>query len=185
MFSTVRHSLKLNQIRWISSQSEKYDVTIVGGGIVGLATAQELVHRHPELKICVLEKEAKLASHQTGHNSGVIHAGIYYKPGSLMAKLCVEGLKSTYSYCDKHGIPYEKCGKLVVATNSLEVDRLKQLFQRAKQNQVPDVTYLQNSEDIRKIEPHCRGLEAIYSPQTGYVIFHNQGKDTKEDYEMI
>ena len=97
-----------------------YDVGIVGGGIIGLATAQELAWRHPGLRVVVMEKERELASHQTGHNSGVVHAGIYYKPGSLMAKLCVEGMRRTYEYCDEHKIAYKKVGKLVVATNDLE-----------------------------------------------------------------
>ena len=104
-----------------------------------MATAQELVTRHPHLAITLVEKEKVLASHQTGHNSGVIHAGIYYKPGSLMAKLCVEGLKRTYDYCDEYDIPYKKVGKLVVATDDLEVTRLEELYSRSLQNQVPDV----------------------------------------------
>lgn len=97
---------------------------MVGGGIVGMASAREIQLRHRNLKIAVLEKERKLAFHQSGHNSGVIHAGIYYKPGSLKAKLCVEGLHLSYKYLDEKGIPYKKCGKLIVATNQLEVGRL-------------------------------------------------------------
>ncbi len=125
---------------------------------------QELSHRYPELSMAVLEKEPELATHQSGHNSGVVHAGIYYKPGSLMAKLCVEGtelmmktardiflrlgLHATYKYCDRHNIPYKKCGKLVVATNPVEVERLDALFERAKQNGVPDIETI-DSEGIR------------------------------------
>lgn len=99
-------------------------MVVVGGGIVGVASAREILLRHPKLKIAIVEKEKKLAFHQSGHNSGVIHAGIYYKPGSLKAKLCVQGLHLTYAYCDEKKIPYKKCGKLIVATNDLEVERL-------------------------------------------------------------
>ena len=150
-----------------SVRQKSYDVVIVGGGIVGLATAQELIFRHPSLKFALVEKESKLALHQTGHNSGVIHAGIYYKPGSLMAKLCVEGLKATYKYCDKHDIPYKQCGKLVVATSQIEIERLEQLYKRAQENQVPGIRYLDNEAAIREVEPFCRGLKAIHSPLTG------------------
>ena len=93
--------------------------------------------------------------------------GIYYKPGSLMAKLCVEGLKSTYKFCDRYEIPYKKCGKLVVATNQIEVERLENLWERAQQNQVPDIEMLESQEEIQKYEPHCRGIKAIRSPHTG------------------
>lgn len=122
-----------------SSASAAYDVAIVGGGIVGLASAQELVGRHPGLTVVLVEKEAELALHQTGHNSGVVHAGLYYKPGSLMARLCVEGMAATYTYCDRHDIPYKKVGKLVVATNDLEEERLLALWERASQNGVADL----------------------------------------------
>lgn len=101
-----------------------YDLVVVGGGIVGVATARELKQRHPRWKVAIVEKEEKLAAHQTGHNSGVIHAGIYYTPGSLKAKLCVEGMKLLYEYLDKKEIPYKKCGKLIVATDETEVESL-------------------------------------------------------------
>lgn len=100
-------------------------MVVVGGGIVGVATAREVILRYPKLKIAILEKENKLAFHQSGHNSGVVHAGIYYKPGSLKAKLCVEGLHLSYKYFDEKQIPYKKVGKLIVATNDDEVDKLK------------------------------------------------------------
>lgn len=106
------------------SRSEKYDVVVVGGGIVGAASAREILIRHPNWKVALLEKEDKLAAHQTGHNSGVVHAGIYYKPGSLKAKLCVEGMKLCYEYFDQKKIPYKKVGKLIVATTEEEVPRL-------------------------------------------------------------
>jgi len=117
----TRISRVFNNRRTFTS-TRNYDVAIIGGGIVGLATAQELISRQPKLKYIVLEKENKLALHQTGHNSGVIHAGIYYKPGTLKAKLCVQGLEMTYKYCDEHGIPYKKCGKLSQVRVTVEIE---------------------------------------------------------------
>merc|ERR1719495_2906818 len=151
-----------------ASLSSSCDVAIVGGGIVGLAAAQELIKRKPGLKITLVEKENELAMHQTGHNSGVVHAGIYYKPGSLMAKLCVEGMAATYKYCDKYNLPYKKVGKLVVATNDLEEERLLALWERANQNGVPDLE-LVDRQGIKDREPACEGVRAIWSPHTGIV----------------
>lgn len=145
-----------------------YDVCIVGGGIVGLATAQELIWRFPTLKFAVVEKEKELAFHQSGHNSGVIHAGIYYTPGSLKAKLCVEGLHLTYLYCDRFNIPYKKIGKLIVATNAEECQILEGLYEKGLKNNVPDLQLI-GPDLIREIEPYCRGLKAIHSPHTGIV----------------
>jgi len=145
-----------------------YDLAIVGGGIVGLGAAQELLSRKPDLKVVVVDKEKVLASHQTGHNSGVIHAGIYYKPGSLMAQLCVEGMRLTYDYCDLHGLPYKKVGKLVVATDDDEESKLLALWERASKNSVPDLE-LVDEQGIRDREPLCRGIRAIWSPHTGIV----------------
>uniref|UniRef100_A0A8W7PG53 L-2-hydroxyglutarate dehydrogenase, mitochondrial n=1 Tax=Anopheles coluzzii TaxID=1518534 RepID=A0A8W7PG53_ANOCL len=119
--------------------NRNYDIVVVGGGIVGTASAREILLRHPALRIAIVEKEPKLAFHQSGHNSGVIHAGIYYKPGSLKAKLCVEGLHLSYKYLDEKSIPYKKVGKLIVATNPVEVERLNDLYQRSLANNVPDV----------------------------------------------
>lgn len=143
-------------------------MVVVGGGIVGTATAREIILRHPHLKIAVLEKENRLAVHQSGHNSGVVHAGIYYKPGSLKAKLCVEGLHLSYKYFDEKKIPYKKCGKLIVATTEIEVSRLMDLYERGLANKVPDMQ-LVDEEKIQEIEPYCQGLKAIWSPQTGIV----------------
>lgn len=141
---------------------------VVGGGIVGTASAREILMRHPSMKIAILEKEPKLAFHQSGHNSGVIHAGIYYKPGTLKAKLCVEGLHLAYKYLDAKGIPYKKCGKLIVATDELEVSRLKDLHERGIKNNVPDLQLIEGSK-IQEVEPYCKGLKALWSPQTGIV----------------
>jgi 2-hydroxyglutarate dehydrogenase len=130
-------------------------VVVVGGGIVGMATAREILLRYPHLNMAVLEKEKELACHQTGHNSGVIHAGIYYKPGTLKAKLCVEGLNLTYKYCDEHNIPYKKCGKLIVATDPVEEKRLDDLYERGKKNNVKDLEII-SAKQIKEIEPNCQ-----------------------------
>lgn len=146
-----------------------YDLVVVGGGIVGVASAREISIRHPHLKICILEKEEKLAFHQSGHNSGVIHAGIYYKPGSLKAKLCVEGMHLAYDYLEEKKIPYKKVGKLIVATDEEESKRLMDLWDRALQNKVPGVKLLHSEKEIQEIEPYCKGVKAIHSPMTGIV----------------
>ncbi|KDR08345.1 L-2-hydroxyglutarate dehydrogenase, mitochondrial [Zootermopsis nevadensis] len=163
--------------------SEKYDVVVVGGGIVGMATAREILLRYPHLKMAVLEKEKELACHQTGHNSGVIHAGIYYKPGTLKAKLCVEGLNLAYKYCDEHNIPYKKCGKLIVATNPVEEKRLDDLYERGKKNNVKDLEMI-SAKRIKEIEPMCQGTRGLWSPHTGIVdwaeVTRSYGKDFTE-----
>jgi (S)-2-hydroxyglutarate dehydrogenase len=145
---------------------------VVGAGILGLAVAREAVRRYPGLQVAVLERERAVASHQTGHNSGVVHAGVYYAPGSLKAKLCVQGSRAMYAYCDEHRIPYDRCGKVVVATNESEVARLEELFSRATQNGVPDVVLLDDQE-LREVEPSVRGVRALHSPATGVVDFRN------------
>lgn len=153
----------------MSTTSEPhYDVVVVGGGIVGTATARELAGRHPHLSLAVLEKEKAVGLHQSGHNSGVIHAGIYYKPGSLKAKLCVEGMHLAYEYLEEEGIPYRKCGKLIVAVDASELGRLDDLHERAKLNNVPDMVML-DGQQIKEIEPYCQGVRALWSPWTGIV----------------
>uniref|UniRef100_D3TP33 L-2-hydroxyglutarate dehydrogenase, mitochondrial n=1 Tax=Glossina morsitans morsitans TaxID=37546 RepID=D3TP33_GLOMM len=166
-----RSNLRVMQQRYRSLQhrNKDYDLIVIGGGIVGVASAREILQRHPYLRVAIVEKEPKLAAHQSGHNSGVIHAGIYYKPGSLKAKLCVEGLRLTYAYLDKKKIPYKKCGKLIVATDNDEVKRLMDLYERGKKNNVPNLTLLHSEDEIQKIEPFCQGLKALWSPDTGIV----------------
>ncbi len=145
-----------------------YDIAVVGGGIVGLATARELTQRFPRLKVAGVEKEDVFNKHQTGRNSGVIHSGIYYKPGSFKAKLCVEGRKLAWEYCDSHGIEYKPVGKLIVATEESELGRLQDLWERGQANGVEGLTML-DAAQISEAEPHCRGIKAIFSPVTGIV----------------
>uniref|UniRef100_A0A7N6FL39 L-2-hydroxyglutarate dehydrogenase, mitochondrial n=1 Tax=Anabas testudineus TaxID=64144 RepID=A0A7N6FL39_ANATE len=145
-----------------------YDVAIVGAGIVGLATARELILRHPTLSFILLEKEKELSLHQSGHNSGVIHSGIYYTPGSLKARLCVRGATLAYEYCEKKGLPYKRCGKLIVAVEQEEIPRLKALYERGMKNNVRDLGII-DAKGIREREPYCRGIMALDSPYTGIV----------------
>lgn len=146
------------------------DLLIIGAGIVGLATALEYTRRFPGNRVVVVEKEDRVAAHQTGHNSGVIHSGIYYKTGSLKARNCVAGCASMKRFCHEHGIPFEECGKLVVATSPKEVPRLEQLHQRGIANGVERMRMLSRDE-FREIEPHCDGLCALLVPSTGIVDY--------------
>ena len=147
-----------------------HDVVIVGAGIVGLATARALLERAPGLRLCVIEKGAGVAGQQTSHNSGVLHSGIYYRPGSLKAELCVRGRDAVVRYCDEHGIPYELCGKLIVATRQDELPRLEALAERATANGVRG-HQLVGPERVREIEPHVSALRALWVPSTGIVDF--------------
>ncbi|CAI5452373.1 unnamed protein product [Caenorhabditis angaria] len=165
-----------------STELPKYDLVIVGGGIVGCATARQLLIEKPNLKIALIEKESELAVHQSGHNSGVIHAGIYYTPGSLKAKLCVEGLDLSYKFFDEEKIPYKKTGKLIVAVEPEEIPRLDALYERAKQNGCRDIEFI-SGDKIKEIEPHCKGLKALWSPHTGIVDWGFVTKKFGEDFE--
>jgi (S)-2-hydroxyglutarate dehydrogenase len=140
-------------------------VGVVGGGIVGLAVARELVRRRPGTRVVVFEQEDRLASHQTGHNSGVVHAGLYYKPGSLKAELCTRGRALMRDFCSEHGLPYDECGKLVVAIGSDELGRFDALEKTARQNGVPGLTRV-DGPAINEIEPHAAGIAALHSPHT-------------------
>ncbi len=146
-----------------------YDYCVIGGGIVGLATAMKLLEMQPGASLVLLEKEAGLAKHQTGHNSGVIHSGIYYAPGSLKAELCRCGSKATKAFCEKYTIPYESCGKLLVATNRLELERMNNLIERARLNRI-EVESLDAAE-LRRLEPNVDGIGALFIPETGIVDY--------------
>src|SRR5713101_4229926 len=143
------------------------DIAIIGGGIVGLATALSLSDRYPAARLVILDKEATIASHQTGHNSGVIHSGIYYKPGSLKARLCVEGGRLMKAFCTEHGIHWEPCGKLIVATDQGELGRLQSIHERG---QVSGLKVLEGPE-IKGYEPYCRAVRALLVPETGIVDY--------------
>ena len=149
---------------------ETFDLTVIGGGIVGLATAMRMVRDHPGLRCALLEKEAELGTHQTGHNSGVLHSGIYYRPGSVKAQTCVAGKKALLEFCDEHGIHYDLCGKVIIATSPEELPRLEELHRRAQANGVEGVRAI-GPEELREIEPHCTGLQALHAPFTGIINF--------------
>lgn len=146
-----------------------YEYCIVGGGIVGFATAMKLIEKNPGTRILLLEKETKPGQHQTSHNSGVIHAGIYYAPGTLKARLCREGLVATKAFCIDHGIPFEECGKLIVATNNAELERINALYERAAANGL-NLERLDDT-DLARREPNIIGIAALFSPDTAIVDF--------------
>jgi (S)-2-hydroxyglutarate dehydrogenase len=147
-----------------------HDVAVVGAGILGLAVAGELLRRRPGLRLVVVDKEPAVGAHQTGHNSGVVHAGIYYEPGSLKARLCVQGAARLYEFCERHAIRVERCGKLIVALEPSELGRLDRLEERGRANGVPGLRRLQGPE-IAEIEPHAAGIAALHSPNTGIADF--------------
>ncbi len=146
-----------------------YNFAVIGGGIVGLSTAMTLTQRHPNAKVVVLEKEDRVAVHQTGHNSGVIHSGIYYKPGSLKAKLCRAGCQSMVEFCQHYGIDYDVCGKVIVATEPEELPLLEKLYQRGLENQIPIAKI--GAEEVKEIEPHVQCLAGIRVDSTGIVNY--------------
>src|SRR3984957_20507429 len=146
--------------------SSRYNVIIIGGGVVGLGVALEITRRFPHLRLLLLEKEDRVACHQSGHNSGVIHAGVYYKPGSLKARLCVTGAAAMVEFCREHGIPHQVCGKVIVATHAEELPRLEELRKRGEANGLAGLR-LVGPEELREIEPHAAGLQALVVPSTG------------------
>ncbi len=140
------------------------DFLIVGGGIVGVATALRIQTNYPDCSVLLLEKESGLAQHQTGRNSGVVHAGIYYAPGTMKAVFCRRGLEATIAFCKAHGLPLEQCGKLIVATDATELGRMRELFERGSQNGLP--LRLIDRAELRRLEPEIDGQGAIFSPTT-------------------
>ncbi|MFC2123538.1 L-2-hydroxyglutarate oxidase [Bacteroidota bacterium] len=148
----------------------EYDIIVIGGGIIGVATSVKLLRERPDLKLLVLEKEQELAAHQTGNNSGVIHSGLYYRPGSLKAKNCVNGYKQLLDFCNQEDIPYDICGKIVVATSQDELPALDTLLERGKQNGLKGLKLIEN-EELREHEPNVNGIKGIFVPQTGIIDF--------------
>ena len=150
--------------------SDQYDIAIIGGGIIGLSTAMHILQKRPTLKVVVVEKENTLAKHQTGNNSGVIHSGIYYKPGSWKSEFCVSGVTKIKEFCDDNEIEYVECGKTIVATSENELGRLQDLYERGQANGVPGLEMI-GSERLQEIEPHVAGVQALWSPKTGIVDY--------------
>ena len=150
--------------------ASQYDLTIVGGGILGLATALKLIRAHPSLRLLILEKEAEIARHQTGNNSGVIHSGLYYRPGSLKARSCVAGRKELMAFCDENAVPYEICGKVVVATSQEELPSLEELHRRGIANGLKDLQII-GPERLKELEPHATGIQGLHVPETGIIDY--------------
>jgi (S)-2-hydroxyglutarate dehydrogenase len=161
-----------------------FDVVVIGGGILGLSIARQLLRERPELRLAILEKEPTLAAHQTGHNSGVIHAGIYYRPGSLKAKFCVEGKLQLLQFCDEHEIPVDGCGKVIIATQPQDLPRLAELERRGRANGV-DQLELIGPERLAEIEPHAQGIKALYSPTTCIVDYKRVAAEYAKEVEAL
>jgi (S)-2-hydroxyglutarate dehydrogenase len=156
-----------------------YDVIIVGAGIVGLATAYKLIEQRPQLKIAILEKENDIALHQTGHNSGVIHSGIYYKPNSLKAINCKTGYDQLLNFCREHGIDYDLCGKIIVACDNKELVSLENIYKRGVENGLTGIKKINQSE-IKELEPHCSGISGVFVPQTGIIDYVDVSKKYRD-----
>lgn len=163
---------------------DRCDLAVVGGGIVGLAVARELMRRHPGRSVAVLEREDAIARHQTSHNSGVIHAGIYYVPGSLKARLCVDGAREMEAFCHDRGIAYERCGKVIVATDASELGRLDELERRGRANGVAGLRRL-DAAGIRELEPHAAGIAGLHSPTTGIADFAGVARALADDVGAV
>ena len=150
--------------------TNKFDVIIIGGGIVGLATALKTLESNPKVSLAILEKEAEIATHQTGHNSGVIHSGIYYKPNSLKAINCINGYNQLISFCNINNIKYDICGKLIVKTNESQAESFGNLYKRCIENGLSGIKRL-SKEEAKEIEPHIHCIEALWVPQTGIIDY--------------
>jgi (S)-2-hydroxyglutarate dehydrogenase len=162
-----------------TTNSSSFDIAIIGAGIVGLATGLEFCTRFPGISLAILDKEQTVAAHQTSHNSGVIHSGIYYKPGSLKARLCVEGADAMIRFCREYGVPYEICGKVIVATAEEEIPRLEELYRRGSGNGLAGLKMI-SSEEIRELEPHAAGIRGIHVPSTGIVDYSKVAEKYRE-----
>ena len=162
-----------------------YDLVIIGGGIVGMATALRLKEKKPDLKVAVLEKEKSLAQHQTGHNSGVIHSGIYYKPGSLKAENCIRGYHQLLTFCDRENIPYDLCGKIIVASSQKELPALEQIQERGIANGLTGLKRLYSQTEIAAYEPHVRGVAGIFVPQTGIINYTQVTQKYAQVFEKL
>ena len=160
------------------------DVTIIGGGIVGLATALQLKQQRPGLSVTLIEKEPAVARHQTGHNSGVIHSGLYYKPGSLKATNCIRGYQMLLDFCNAEGIPYDLCGKIVVATKQTEVPQLDMLHTRGQQNGLGGLRMMTLAE-LREIEPHVNGVAGMFVPQTGIIDYKQVSEKYAQKFQSL
>ncbi|MDA7707915.1 L-2-hydroxyglutarate oxidase [Flavobacteriaceae bacterium] len=159
----------------------KYDLIIIGAGIVGLSTAYEYIKKYPNKELLILEKESDIALHQTGNNSGVLHSGIYYKPRSLKAINCQSGYKKMIEFCQEYNLPYDICGKIIVATEKKELNVLDEIYKRGVENGLSNIKYLK-SEQIKDYEPHCKGLKAIHVPQAGII---NYKEVSKKIFELL
>ena len=158
---------------------EQFDIAIVGGGIVGAATFYKIIKQRPELKVVLIEKEEELADHQTGHNSGVIHSGLYYTPGSKKAINCVKGRKELVQFCKQYGVAHDVCGKVVVATDAKELPHLDKIFEIGKKNGIEGIRKI-TGEEIKEYEPHCEGIAGIHVPVTGIVDYRGATKKMVE-----
>lgn len=160
------------------------DIIIVGGGIVGLATALKIKQKNGQLKVLLLEKETKLAQHQTGNNSGVIHSGVYYKPGSLKATNCIDGYNQLLKFCDEEGVPYELCGKIIVATDKSELPTLSTIEERGKENGLQNLKRL-TKEEVQEHEPYVNGIAGIHVPQTGIIDYTAVSLKYAEKFQLL
>ena len=154
----------------LRTQHLEYDVIVIGSGILGLSTALRILQSRPKTRLVLIEKEADIAQHQTGHNSGVIHSGLYYKPGSLKATNCRNGYTQMLEFCQQESVPYEICGKIVVATTKEELPGLQELYRRGVANGLQDLKFLSPNEILER-EPHCQGIKGLLVPQAGIVDY--------------
>lgn len=162
----------------------KYDIAVIGAGLVGLATAYQLKLAKPNLNVLIIDKEDGVSKHQSGHNSGVVHSGIYYKPGSLKAQNCIAGYQSILEFAQQHDIPYDICGKIIVATEKKELKGLNSIYERGFQNKLSGIKKL-SAEESREIEPHCAALESIYVPQTGIIDYPKMAEKILELFKEL